>query len=223
MMGFWSFSIKTAFYLTALSRACAANLYLADDQRFSLFDTGTGIKTRVATGTLGTVVNNSFEVHDGTAFQGGQAGGRSAVSVTNLATGASRNFTLSKTDLPQFGGFWNGNLILADDSDYYSFDPLTGKETFLAKGLLSTVVNSSFEVHDGVAYHGGLIGGQNAISAVNLLTGVSRSFQVPGLRYIQFGGFWNDSLILADDTKYYAFDTSTGKTTRLATGALGTV
>ena len=44
------------------------------------------------------------------------------------------------------------NLIMKQDGDYYSFDPQTGEERFLASSTLTGGANDSFLVKSGFAY-----------------------------------------------------------------------
>ena len=211
--------------LSALSLCSVhgASLILARGAAYSAFDPVTGLETSLATGSLDTVVNFSFTVDDGVAYQGGRIGGQNAITSTNLSTGATQDFILSGGSVPRFGGFDSGRLILARGVDYSAFDPVTGLETSLATGSLDTVVNFSFTADSGVAYQGGRIGGQNAITSTNLSTGATQDFILSGGSVPQFGGFDSGRLILARGVDYSAFDPVTGLETSLATGSLDTV
>lgn len=214
------FQIVVLCLLATGPEANAANLIFSRGTDFFDLDTQSGAERFLATGSLDTPVNFSLEVNGPVAYQGGRIGGQYAISATNLATGATRDYIAPGGFFSSVAGFHNGEIVLTRGSDYYALNLDSGIESFLARGSLDTPVNHSFEIQGSVVYHGGTIGGQHAVSATDLTTGITRDYIAPGGFFGHFGGFFNDDLVLVRDTDFYALDLTTGRETYLATSSL---
>jgi len=204
-------------------------LVIARESEYVAFDPATGHTTRVGRADLPFGSTNfQFILDEGAryAFMLGETNNLPTpetpilenIDVTDLLTGVSVNYP--QPDVPDFGGFFRGNLVLATDEAYYAFDPKTGKRTRLAPSITEGL-NFQFIVDPdrGIAYRLGTNNHGRGVAVTDLATGKSHFIPESGLPV--FGGFFEGKLVVAYGHDFYNYDPEMGKGALLASSPLG--